>query len=161
MKGNDMTRKHVEKEMREADVPRFKTKQELMDYIDGLCGGEHDYGTCVYAMSMAAVAAYYYVSGQLGVTGFQASCADLDILRRTRRMEVFSIVNYDDLLYPQYEHDFSKEISQNVADYIKEQAAKNLVETPDAHKNVVAHWKKLAAGEIPFGLSVAKEEPKQ
>lgn len=93
----------TEKELREAKVPYIKTMEELNGYIDQLVQRPHDYGTCVYAMSMAAVAAFNYVAGQLGVSGFQASCAEMDILRRTRSLEMgFSIIDWSNVLYPQY-----------------------------------------------------------
>ena len=81
-----MYEKMTEQEMRDTEVPRANTIGELSDYIESLVQQEHDYGTCVYAMSMAATAAFNYVARRLGVTGFQASCADMDVLRRTRRI---------------------------------------------------------------------------
>lgn len=94
----------TEIELKEAKVPWLKTKEELIDYIDKLVEQEHNYGTCVYAMSMAAVAAFNYVASKLIVTGFQASCAELDILRRIRNLEgSFMITDASKLLYPQYD----------------------------------------------------------
>ena len=92
----------TEKEMREAKVPWPKTIEELVEYINSLTDRTHDYGTTVYAMSMAATAAFYYAAHKVGSSGFQASCADLDILRRTRGFKAgFAILNYENLLYPQ------------------------------------------------------------
>jgi hypothetical protein len=93
----------TEKQMREADAPWPDTLEELTAYIKVLANRKHDYGTCVYAMSMASLATFRYISGRLGVTGFQASCADLDFLGRSRGMKQgFRILNYEHLLYPQY-----------------------------------------------------------
>ena len=93
----------TEEEMRESDVPWFKSEKELMEYIDSMVNREHDYGTSVYAMSMSAVAVMQYISSKLGMTGFQASCADLDVIRRTRIIEgPFMITKLRDALYPQY-----------------------------------------------------------
>lgn len=61
-----------EKGMREAKVPWPHTKEQLTEYVESLVNRTHDYGTCVYAMSMAAEAAFNYVAHHLGVTGFQA-----------------------------------------------------------------------------------------
>jgi hypothetical protein len=77
----------TEQQMRDAKVPWPLTKEQLVEYVESLATRTHDYGTCVYAMSMAAQAAFNYVSRMLGVTGFQASCADLDFIRRTRSMD--------------------------------------------------------------------------
>ena len=137
----------TEAEMRAEKAPWPDTLEALNEYITSLVDRQHDYGTCVYAMSMAAVAAFYYVSSKLGVTGFQASCADKDILRRTRHIDgPFMIVNGRDLLYPQ------SDVRQKVEEFIEEsrgwcgeQARKNLADSEHAHPNVRAHWEALAA----------------
>jgi hypothetical protein len=104
----DMT----ELEMAQTAVPWPRTIDELNSYINELVTKQHDYGTCVYAMSMAAVATFYYMSHELGVTGFQASCADLDFLKRTRSMKSgFKIMDYGNFLYPQYADKFEKTIT--------------------------------------------------
>jgi hypothetical protein len=139
----------TEKEMREADVPWPYTLAQLDEYINSLVEREHDYGTCVYAMSMAAMAAFYYVSRKLGVTGFQASCADLDILRRSRHLDgPFIILKGEDMLYPQY--DLPEKLREAMGEWqgwIAEEAKKKLAEHPDGnvHPNVLAHWKRLAS----------------
>jgi hypothetical protein len=139
----------TEKELRESKVPYIKTESELVEYIGNLVDREHDYGTCVYAMSMAAVATYRYVGGKLGVTGCQASCADMDILRRNRMMNSgFMLLNYENLLYPQY---CNKEyfpgwetLIKNNREHLAQKAQEKLAEHSDAHPDVIRHWKMLA-----------------
>ena len=140
----------TEREMREAEVPFFDSEEELIAYIRGLVDRPHDYGTCVYAMSMAAVAAFKYVSKKLGVTGFQASCADLDILRRTRGWEWGKLLDFDELLYPQYcdEEHFPSvaTLLEKHADELAKRARQKIEETGGkAHPNVLKHWQRLAA----------------
>lgn len=137
----------TEKEMRESDVPTPKSEKELTKYINGLVKQEHDYGTCVYAMSMAATAAFNYVAHKLGVTGFQASCADLDIVRRTRRIDgPFMLIKGEDALYPQYDLRRRLEESlENWKPWMKEAAQKKLAGiTHPIHPDVQAYWEKLA-----------------
>jgi hypothetical protein len=142
----------TEQEMREAKVPWPKTRQELIEYIDSLVNRPHDYGTCVYAMSMAAVAAYNYVASKEGATGFQASCADMDIIRRNRAINGnFILLKLEDALYPQYNlparlAEFLT--SEDSKKWLAEEAQKNLDkargESPiGAHPEVIAHWEKL------------------
>lgn len=137
------------------DMEQFKPKSlpELLGFIRTLTERQHDYGTCVYAMSHAATAAFNYIADQLGVTGFQASCADMDVLRRTRGFKWGCLLNYEDLLYPQYEDHFpgwARLLEINKVELAK-RAKEKLAEAPDAHPNVVAHWQALAAkGEQPF-----------
>lgn len=137
---------NTEAELREAKVPRPYTIEQVTQYITSLVERNHDYGTCVYAMSMAAVAAFNYVAHKLGVTGFQASCADLDILRRTRSLDgPFILLKGEDALYPQY--DLQGKLADAMNDWapwLKEQAALKLAETGMAHPAVKEHWQRLA-----------------
>jgi hypothetical protein len=138
----------TEKEMREVKAPWPKTLDELNEYIASLTEREHDYGTCVYAMSLAATAAYQHVAGKLGVTGFQASCADLDILRRTRGMEgPFIVLKAEDMLYPQYDLPGKlAEAMEKWREWAATEAKKKLEgDSKHACAEVVEHWKQLAA----------------
>ncbi len=137
-----------EKELRELDVPWPRNEADLLRIIRAVAKREHDYGTCVYAMSIAAEASYNYISHVLGVTGFQASCADMDFLRRTRSWKMgFQILNYENLLYPQYldrEHFPTHEdlIKENI-DQLGEKAQELLAERDNAHPNIVRWWEDL------------------
>lgn len=150
------TEDHSEEiKMRETKVPIPKTLEELGAYVNELVDRKHDYGTCVYAISMAAVAAYEYVAHKLGVTGRQASCADLDIVRRTRGWEMgFALVNYADAMYPQYWDEIRGPIFASVIDKNSEQfmaKAKELIAQSSDHadERVIEHWTLLAEGRHP------------
>ena len=136
----------TEKEMHDAANPWPLTEKQLLEYIVSLIDRGHDYGTCCYAMSLAAVAAFNYVAGKLGVTGFQSSCADLDFLRRTRSMKgPFIILKAEDMVFPQYDLPGRlREAMDEWQPWVKEQAEKHLEETDMAHPIVIAHWKMLA-----------------
>lgn len=134
--------------MRETKAPTPKSAEELASYIESLRAQEHCYGTCVYAMSLAATATFNYMASRLGVTGFQASCADMDILKRTRGYEHgFLILNATDLLYPQYDP------AKRAAEWVQETrpklagaAAKMLAEAGDhVSPKVIARWQEIAA----------------
>lgn len=71
-------------ELRDAKEPWPYTEKQLAEYVASLVDRQHDYNTAVYAMSLAAVAAFNYVAHKVGSSGFQASCADFDFIRRTR-----------------------------------------------------------------------------
>lgn len=136
----------TEKELQAADVPWPKTAQELSDYIAKLVDRPHDYGTCVYAMSMAAVAAYHYVAHELGTTGFQASCADLDIVRRTRHIKgPFMLIDLEQALYPQY--NLREKLDEFLAEqraWLADEARKRLAENDRlVHPDVRRHWESL------------------
>lgn len=142
-----------ETEMRDAVVPTPTNLDELMSYVASLVERQHDYGTCVYAMSMAATATFHYVASKLGASGFQASCADLDILRRTRDFKWGRVVDYENLLFPQYcnaEHypgwrDLMAD--KDVRAKLREMAREMLSERKSASPGVIAHWTRLAETE--------------
>lgn len=140
----------TEAEMRDAGSVWPQNAGDLISYIKSLVEREHDYGTAVYAMSMAANAAFNYVSHELGATGFQASCADLDFLRRTRMMKgPFIILKADELLYPQYNlEEKLAEFKEGCQKWVKEQATLRLSENLEAHPKVKEHWEKLSKMEI-------------
>lgn len=140
----------TETEMREDQAAHPKTIGELSDCIQALVKQDHDYGTCVYAMSLAATAAFNYVASQLGVTGFQASCADLDIVRRTRSINgPFMLIDGNKMLYPQYDlHAILSKAMDGWTEWAAKEAKKKLAEASHAHPDVVAHWEALAAKEV-------------
>ena len=142
----------TEEELREMKVGRIESLSELSDYIYRLTSRQHDYGTCVYAMSMAAEAAFNYVAGVLGVTGFQASCADLDFIRRTRSMDCpFALVKGEDMLYPQYNilRNVSKMLGE-WSDWAGKEAAKKIKKCNGPHPDVLRHWQELRYNEVLF-----------
>ena len=148
----------TEQEMRAEKAPAPDTIEALGEYITSLVDRQHDYGTCVYAMSLAATAAFNHVAHKLGVTGFQASCADLDIVRRTRSMEgPFILLKGEDMIYPQYDLPGKlREAMEEWSDWAAEQAAKKLVESKqeNVHPDVWAHWVDLSARKSNKALSV-------
>lgn len=139
----------TEQEMHEADAPAPDTLAELSAYIESLTEREHEYGTCVYAMSLAAVAAFNHVAQKLGVTGFQASCADMDILRRTRQMDgPFMLVDAHKMLYPQYS--IHAKVGEAMNEWLPWAAveARKLLDKNDrasVSQRVWQHWEQLAA----------------
>lgn len=142
----------TEKQMRESEAAWPKNQKELIREIARLVEREHSYGTCVYAMSLAAVATFNYVSHRLGVTGFQASCADLDILRRTRMMRgSFILLKAEDLLYPQY--DLRKRLDEAITEWqpwLQKEAKKLLAKNKKKGACAPAvrfHWQQLARGK--------------
>lgn len=141
----------TEEQMRDAKAPTPASTEELTAYIEGLVNRQHDYGTCVYAMSMAATAAFNMVASRLGATGFQASCADMDVLRRTRNMQgPFMVVDGAQALYPQYDlRNRLDEFLSEAKPWLAKKARENLSSKTDVHPAVEAHWRELAAFEAP------------
>jgi hypothetical protein len=148
-----------------ADFPRLwpKSSRELSAIIKVLTERRQTYGTCVYAMALAAEATYNLVAHKLGVTGFQASCADMRLLARNRSMKHgFRIIDYGKLLYPQYKREFDRiKLSAEQFDHIRKAARALLDEEDTADPNVAAHWAYVAYGGRPFDLAVEEADPEE
>ena len=148
----------------------WKEEAEQVDSISGLTvfvnhlmeDYEHDYGTICHAIVAAMTATYKLInsSPQGGITGFQASCIGWEMVslfmgktEGGRRM-----LNNNDLLFPQNADKF-RTISTETAAWIKEEARLRIRSADKlVHPDVLAHWKRIAEGEIPFGLSVAEND---
>lgn len=122
----------------------------------------HDYGTSVGAASCLAMAAANLVAHEQGMTGFQMSCVMWDYIRNmhySQNEAGLKLLDYDKMLYPQYEYVFDKTIDQYTWNELKREAReKLLVSSERAHPDVIAHWKSIVDGKVPFGYKVKKEK---
>lgn len=125
----------------------------------------HDYGSVCHAVAACAIAAAWAANDAPGacggITGFQAGAVMWDFIKEwmySSNKCGLKIVDYDNMLYPQYADKFQKKISKETWTSLQEQAKKSLEEDSSyAHPNVVNHWQMIADGHIPFGY-VAVEE---
>lgn len=138
--------------MKPDDFPDF-FREMTEDYV-------HDYGTVCHAMAaigLAAMCAFNKSEGARGgITGFQAGCVMWEVIRHMNYEDDkcgLRLLNMDDLLYPQYEHKFCS-ISSNTWEAVQKEAQKRLSERSTDHPDVVAHWKSIVNGKIPFGLRI-------
>lgn len=137
-----------EQQMRDFKVPFFQTEEELSAFIRSMCDHGDDYGTAVYAMSLAAVATFNYMAHVVGATGAQASIASLDAVRRMRGTEgPFMIVELADALYPQCDpiakvHKWVND--KDSSEWLAKKARERLGDTGYAIPEIIAHWKRLA-----------------
>lgn len=155
----------------------FKTKQELqvkraeIKSFDDLVSfikdvDEHyniGYGDAPRAIAQAALATAWYLSGRFGITGFQSGATLWDFIEDWssvgKQTQCAKIIDYDNMLYPQYEYKFDKSIPPAAWKRIQEAAKSNLEEdAKHAHPDVVKHWKSIVAGKVPFGFYVRDEQ---
>lgn len=136
--------------MRKEDAPWPKTEEELVDYINATVRrGEQGYGEAAAATGMIAAAAFNYAASKLGITGYQASFASMDVYRRTTSTEgPFMVVKVERALYPQYDllDDLQQFLSESEG-WLAKEARKKLEGGVGAHPAVVEHWQKLAKHE--------------
>lgn len=118
---------------------------------------EHDYGTSVHAVAASAVAAAWATCGKVGLSGFQASIVMWYFIKnwiKTTNETGLRLIDYDDMLYPQYEEKFEKTISPENWEALQKKAKELLASERHACLSVIEHWKKIAGGEVPFGYVV-------
>jgi hypothetical protein len=144
------------------EAEKVSTKEELDAFIDKMGKTQQDYDSIVWACYAAMKAAFNVMNRgpQGGISGFQAGFIGWQAVEDFMGMSQDSpkkILDYDNLLYPQYAEKFDKTISTETWNHIQEKAKKNL-DTESGHPNVVAHWKSIRDGHIPFGFIVKDEQ---
>lgn len=119
-----------------------------------------DYGGAPRAIAQASLAVAWYLAREFGITGFQAGFVMWDFIRDwnyRHNKTGMRIVDYDDMLYPQYDYRFQKTISKSTWGVLQGEAEQRLIDTPDAHPEVRAHWQSIVDGVVPFGYKVSDE----
>lgn len=155
---------HPEKEwFEQAKNQTIKTLPEFINHV--MNDYEHDYGTVVHAISACAIAATWAANkedgARGGITGFQAGFVMWDFVRQfmyNSNKCGLNIIDYDKMLYPQYEDKFQKTINKSTWEALQEQAKENINDVKNhgrtVHPEIVLHWKMIADGHVPFGYTV-------
>lgn len=143
-----------------------KNLEELNDFIKKTMGSPNlDYSGYPQAITACCIATLY-ACDTVGMTGYQASFIPLWFLQEVNgagRKVGFRVMNYDDMLYPQYGYKFEKTIPKDTADLLVEEAKKLIEERGYADSvalvdtRVLNHWESIAAGNLPFGYSVEED----
>lgn len=146
----------------------IKSNNALTNFMKHILNNyDHDYGTAVHATAACALAAAWVACEKLELSGFQASCVMWEFIKhwtKTGNKCGLRLVDYDDMLYPQYEEKFDKTIRRSIFEEIQKEA-RRLLEEDEKHLkegwgacgSVRAHWKKIADGEVPFGYRISDE----
>lgn len=115
--------------------------------------GAAAYSECVEALADTAVDAFNLVSRALGVSGWQASVAEMQFFARSRRIKgPWGVYLMEDALYPQYDlHErlqqmrWSDETVKWLGDCAEYALAAKDIDGGLVHPNVVDHWRWLVA----------------
>lgn len=138
------------------------TLEKLPEFIRKLTQDyQHDYGTICHAIACGAIATAKAIdrSPAGGITGFQAGCIQWQMIKLWGIFDKgpLRMVQYNKMLYPQYESIFQKTISQSTWDYLQKEAKENLGKAFFGSVEVKAHWESIAAGKVPFGYSIKED----
>lgn len=143
-----MSKKTITEEMkiheRWFEEARKQTVDTLPEFVRHLVENyQHDYGTICHAITAAGLAGMYAVENSPagGITGFQAGCCMWGIVRQwsyENNKCGLRILDFDKLLYPQYENVFkSISISKDTLEMVRKEAAARIVE----HNKSVEDWR--------------------
>jgi hypothetical protein len=153
----------LEKQLRDEYGPKVGgvTPETLPSFISELMSKDHDYGSVCVAMGLAAAATAFacnkHEGARGGITGFQSGAVFWEFVRAWGSPTIGEcgarMVNYENLLYPQYENDF-KSITTETFEAVQKRAVELLAEKDTASPAVIAHWQTIALGQSPFGLPV-------
>lgn len=155
---------HLEKIwFKEATEQTIETLPQFINHI--MNDYEHDYGTICHAIAACSLAAAWAANQheQGHITGFQASFVMWDFIREwmySGNQSGLRIVDYDDMLYPQYESKFDKVISKRTFDSIQKVAQERLDQVKQGrkvHLDVIKHWESIIAGNVPFGYKIKED----
>lgn len=150
------------------DAPK-QTNETLPEFMSHVLNDYyHDYGTICKAIGACAIAAAWAANKNPrgGITGFQAGAVMWEFIKHwnhTCNKTGMRLIDYDDMLYPQYEDRFAKTITKGLMERLTEEAKKLIAEHESnsqstVHPEVLAHWKKIAQGIPPFGYEVVDEK---
>lgn len=139
------------------------TEEELPNFFEKIIHGyNHDYGTACHAVAACALAAAWAAccDNDIGLSGFQAGFVMWDFIKnwtKTGNECGLRLVDYDDMLYPQYEYKFDKVIDKDTWESIQKKAKEELEKSGYADDKVRLHWRKIANGIVPFGYRVVEQ----
>lgn len=131
---------HTEEELLEAIRDQLKRMDSTSDIESG-------YNLAPEVTAEIALAAFNYAAHVLGITGFQASFADLTFLRRTRGLKgPLAILDGENLLYPQY--DLREQFEKYMREWPEQlkERAQELLDKDDGfmHPRVKARMEEIA-----------------
>ena len=145
----------AELEEKRKEIKTFDDLVKFLEYVKDNCNC--GYGEAPRAAAQAALAAAWYICGEFGLTGFQAGFVMWDFIKGwlyDYNKCGLMLVDYDNMLYPQYADKFEKTITSDVFKALQKTAEENLKNKEYCHPYVVKHWQSIVDGKVPFGYRV-------
>lgn len=143
------------------------TTDELTEFINFISNTPLDYGTVVYAQCAAMLAAQHVMneSERGGITGFQAGFIGWEMVKKFMSVGDcgLTIIDWENMLYPQYEERFEKTISHEIFKRLQEKAKERLANDDESitgyslHPEVRKHMESIVNGVVPFGYVIKDE----
>jgi len=135
---------------------RKMTPEKLPEFIRKLTEDyNHDYGTICHAASASAVAAAWAIdkSKQGGITGYQAGAIMWGFITNWMseyKDKPIKLVDYSNMLYPQYDDKFNKTISKDTFEWLQKEAQKNIDEADEKQEKYLIESSKYSEDIMVF-----------
>lgn len=152
------------KKERDEWLERANSNPESFEsFVNHIMRRPHDYGSIVWACLAAMGKGFQVVNNHPvdgGITGFQADFLKWAVLKHIFHMRSNSghiLIDYDWLLNPDTEEYFTTirpSIWKSIVEQAKAKLAAHEAGTDLAPVSLRAHWEKIVAGMVPFGLKV-------
>ena len=139
-----------------------QTIETLPEFMKRILDEPQSYDSIVEAITACALgaawAADHHPNG--GITGFQGSWVMWQFIKHWMCKGDscgLKLVDYDDMLYPQYDYKFcDKTIDRSTWKALQKKAAEYLAEDRGVEE-VKAHWRSIVNGVVPFGYTVKED----
>lgn len=129
-----------------------QTLETLPEFINQLIKDGTGYGSVCCAVAAAALSAAWAVNKKAGITGFQAGAVMWEFIQQWQyksNKTGLKIVDFDNMLYAQYEDNFQKTIGKSVFESLQKEAQSHLDKDKANHdkyiKDAEQYQKDLAA----------------
>lgn len=136
-----------------------QTIETLPAFMKKILNEPQDYGSIVEAIAACAIGAAWAAdhSDSGGITGFQGSGVMWRFVQSWMCLQDscgLKLIDYDKMLYPQYEDEFTKKtINKETWNAMRKKAAELWLEGSGAER-VRDHWHSIMEGNVPFGYQV-------
>ena len=139
------------------DRKNINSFDELISFLQNVKENyNHGYEEAPRAIAQAALATAWYLSSEFGITGFQAGFVMWDFILDWQYIDNkcgLRMIDYDYMLYPQYEYKFKKTLSTETFELLQKEA-KKLLEEHVGNPLVIEHWQSIVDGKVPFGYKI-------
>ena len=119
----------------------------------------YDYGVAPRTIGEICARLANYLSNEMGLTGFQAGFVMWTFIESymyPNNKCGMKILDYDDMLYPQYEDKFKGSIIPKYTWGNIQKQAKEKIEKDSnfASPSVIRHWESISNGNVPFNCII-------
>jgi hypothetical protein len=133
---------------------REVTPETFGDFINELLHGyDLDYGAKIHAAAACTIAMFIACDDIFSFSGFQSSASIMQVLYKLNypyNKTGIRVIDYDNMLYPQYEDTF-RSIPRKTWKLIRKRADELIEENRStADPSVLHHWMNISFGGVPF-----------